>query len=651
MTEPSRTSTDRTHGADTGGDLDPTLARPAGEDVVLSPLGRKIEAQFGPPENAGEVGTLGRYRVLKKLGQGGMGAVYLGHDVTLGRPVALKVMRPEHAADPESRARFLREARAVAMVRSDHVVTIFDVGEDDRGVAFIAMEHLRGAPLDRYIHAKGELPLAHVFRVGRETALGLAAAHDLGLIHRDIKPGNIWLEAPKGRVKILDFGLARVQTDDTHLTTTGIVVGTPAFMSPEQARGLKLDGRSDLFSLGVVLFRLATGKMPFEGTTTMALLTSLAVDAPPPARQVRPDVPRALEAVINKLLAKNPDDRYTTAWEAAAALRAAELAPSSAGEAPTVPTGPGPVAPQPAQNPWEELDESSSTAQVLDSDTGAATVLAPSERRPIPRRAPKLNWILAGAALLLVCVVAALVANMLFLGPMGTLLIAYENADTELRIERNGEVVRERTRDREIRLEPGQYTVRLVESGFQVEPDTFTITENGKTYLTVRPARPPEVKFQVAFGTDLDRRAAEYALSVKGIVRTNDSVSNTSTRDGLPREPFALTMLSLANTAVTDNELSVVQGCKNIKILNLNDCVRITDAGLVHFAESKGLSVVELQNTAITDAGLEYLKTHKNLLQLKLKGTKVTAKGVAVLARELPKCQIEWDGGTAGPKK
>src|SRR5438874_9758254 len=177
MTEPSRSSPDAPATDAESSQLAPTLAPPAGapSSQTRKPL---PEPEFGPPEKPGEVGKIARYRVLKKLGEGGMGAVYLGLDAVLGRRVALKVMLPEHAADPESRERFLREARAAAMVKSDHVVTIYDVDEV-RGVPFIAMEYLLGHPLDQYLRTKGELPLAQVFRIGRETALGLVAAHDL----------------------------------------------------------------------------------------------------------------------------------------------------------------------------------------------------------------------------------------------------------------------------------------------------------------------------------------------------------------------------------------------------------------------------------------------------------------------------------------
>ena len=360
---------------DSQGPLDQTAPRPNG---VPS------EPNFAPPEHADEVGTFGRYRVLKK---GGMGAVYLGYDGALERKVALKMMLPQDAANVAARERFLREARSAAKVQSDHVVTIFDVGEAG-GVPFIAMEYLLGHPLDQYLKSKGELPLAQVLRVARETAIGLAAAHGLGLVHRDIKPANLWLEAPNGRVKLLDFGLARATDDDVHLTNSGAVVGTPAYMSPEQGRGLKVDHRSDLFSLGVMLYRLCTGKMPFTGATTMAVLTSLAMDTPTPPRQLNPHLPEALEAIVERLLAKNPAGRFQTATEVADALRTVEQAKPTSGPLPVVvplPVQPLAVGAQ-TQNVWDGIEDSGSVAVPLadGAETEAEPVPAPRPQRKRP---------------------------------------------------------------------------------------------------------------------------------------------------------------------------------------------------------------------------------------------------------------------------
>jgi serine/threonine protein kinase len=270
---------------------------------------------------------LGPFKLVKQLGRGGMGVVFLAEDTQLGRKAAVKVMRPEMSAcDPRAYERFLREARAAAAVRHDNVVTVYQVGEEN-GVPYLAMELLRGTSLSNYLQ-KNAPSLPSAIRLGREIADGLAAAHARGLVHRDIKPGNIWLEAPNGRVKLLDFGLARAASPEAsspdRLTGSGLVVGTPGYMSPEQARGQELDERTDLFSLGVVLYLLCTGREPFAGANPMAVLTALAVDRQMPARAVNPKVPAALSDLIDQLLEKKPADRPASAAEVARALRQIE---------------------------------------------------------------------------------------------------------------------------------------------------------------------------------------------------------------------------------------------------------------------------------------------------------------------------------------
>jgi len=279
---------------------------------------------LAPPQSPGEMGRLGGYRVLKVLGAGGMGMVFEAEDVRLKRQVALKVMKPELAANTAAKQRFLREAESSAAVRSDHVITIYQVGEQG-DAPFLAMEYLEGVSLDDWLK-KGRTPtLSQAARIGRQIALGLAAAHERGLIHRDIKPGNIWLESNhQGRVKLLDFGLARGTADEIHLTQSGAIVGTPAYMAPEQARGEAVDFRCDLFSLGVVLYRLTTGRLPFRGDNTMSILTSLAMDTPTPPRQINPDIPPRMAALIERLLSKDREQRPATAKAAADELATIE---------------------------------------------------------------------------------------------------------------------------------------------------------------------------------------------------------------------------------------------------------------------------------------------------------------------------------------
>jgi urea transport system substrate-binding protein len=278
---------------------------------------------LAPATSPDELGWLAHYRVLRLLGRGGMGTVFLAEDTHLQRPVALKVIVPEYAGNLVARERFLREARASAALKNDHIITIYQVGQD-RDVPFLAMEFLEGETLDMRLIRGGALPAGEVLRIAREVTDGLAAAHAHGLIHRDVKPANIWLEAPGGRVKILDFGLARAAGTRSGLTATGDVMGTPDYMSPEQARGKDLDARTDLFSLGAVLYAMASGQKPFPGDSVMAVLTALAVDTPRPICELKPDVPPALAQLIERLLAKDPANRPESAAEVAQTLAAIE---------------------------------------------------------------------------------------------------------------------------------------------------------------------------------------------------------------------------------------------------------------------------------------------------------------------------------------
>jgi serine/threonine protein kinase len=253
-----------------------------------------------------------------------MGVVFQAEDPHLQRLVALKVMRPSLAASAEFQRRFLREARLAAAIDHEHVVTVYQVGED-RGVPFLAMQLLKGETLeDRLVRAGGRLPLPEVLRVGREIAEGLAAAHARGLVHRDVKPANVWLEEGRGRVRIVDFGLARGAEADAQFTQAGAVIGTPAYMAPEQAGGAAVDGRCDLFSLGAVLYRAATGKLPFGGRDTLSVLNALATRTPEQPHRIAPSLPRAFSGLVMRLLDKDPADRPQSAREVVEAIEALE---------------------------------------------------------------------------------------------------------------------------------------------------------------------------------------------------------------------------------------------------------------------------------------------------------------------------------------
>ncbi|MGH9869057.1 MAG: protein kinase domain-containing protein [Candidatus Polarisedimenticolia bacterium] len=292
--------------------------------------------------------NLGHYRIERQIGQGGMGAVFLAEDTKLGRKVALKVLPEGMAADPSRLARFQREAKAVAALNHPHIVTIHSV-EEDRGTHFLTMELVEGSSLDHGI-PPGGLPLAKVFEVGIALADALAAAHDKGIIHRDLKPSNVML-TKDGRVKVLDFGLAKLaiqpgpgaltpeaelselMTCDRSLTDTGVVTGTVPYMSPEQVQGKPVDARTDVFSLGVVLYEMATGRRPFGGASPAETMSSILRDAPRPVTDARPDAPRHLARIIDHCLEKEPDARIQTARDVRNELRSLRKETESAAAA------------------------------------------------------------------------------------------------------------------------------------------------------------------------------------------------------------------------------------------------------------------------------------------------------------------------------
>ena len=272
--------------------------------------------------------TLGHFRITDKLGEGGMGEVYLATDTRLDRRVALKVLPEEVASDPDRRGRFEAEARAASAINHPNITAIYDVGETD-GIHYIVMEHIDGEDLGARM-ASGSLDEIEIVRIGRRVAEALAEAHAAGITHRDIKPANIMLTAG-GQVKVLDFGLAKLRADGVDpldeaaptqtITQPGMVMGTVRYMSPEQALGKSLDARSDLFSLGIVLYELATGRAPFVGETSAETITKISRDEPAPVRSLNDGLSAELERIIRKCLEKDPDRRYQGARDLAVDLR------------------------------------------------------------------------------------------------------------------------------------------------------------------------------------------------------------------------------------------------------------------------------------------------------------------------------------------
>jgi len=320
------------------------------------------------------IGTrLSKYEIQAEIGRGGMGVVYRGYDPLLDRYVAIKVLAPHLVWQQEFVERFLREARAAARLKHPNIVTIHDVGQQG-GRYYFVMEYLEGRTLADVIRQRGPLPPKDVLSILRPLAGALDYAHHRGLVHRDIKSGNI-IVGPEGLATLTDFGIVRA-AQETRLTATGTIVGTPEYMSPEQAKGLAVDARSDQYSLAVVAYEGLSGRVPFEAESTLALLHKIVYDPPPPIRQARPDLPVHVEDVLAKALAKEPGSRYAQVSAFVDALGRA----LAGEEAHAVPARPG-VTPPPVR-------------------PAPPAVVPVPKPAPTRRRVPVWAWALGGLAVL-----------------------------------------------------------------------------------------------------------------------------------------------------------------------------------------------------------------------------------------------------------
>ena len=403
-----------------------------------SPRIRQVLDSLGPTDDPESLGRIGGYEVTGVVGAGGMGVVLKAHDRSLDRIVAVKVMSPHLASIGSARKRFAREAKAAAAVLHPNVIAIHSVASEEAS-PFLVMPFVRGASLQKRIDSQGPLPLKDTLRIGAQIAAGLAAAHEQGLVHRDIKPANILLEEGVERVTITDFGLARA-VDDASMTCSGVIAGTPQYMSPEQARGEPIDARSDLFSLGGVLYAMCTGRSPFRAETTYGVLHRIANDKPTPVCEVNADVPVWLGQVIERLMAKRPEDRFESAAQVAALLEGC-LAHVQ----------------QPAAMPLPE----------------AVTALSPRKTRR-----PPIGKFIAAAAFVFAFIFAG-VFVVLELNK-GTLTIQSDVDDIQVRITRGKDVVNElkvSKSGQSVRLTAGQYEVELIG-----QADGLTV-QNGQVTL------------------------------------------------------------------------------------------------------------------------------------------------------------------------
>ena len=436
-------------------DIPQQLSDAADEASVATWSTEAVADFLDASENPDHIGRLGTYEIVEVIGRGGMGIVLRGIDSRLNRVVAIKVLAPELASNPNARRRFYREGQAAAAVSHDHVVTIHAVDDHER-LPYLVMEFVAGESLEECIRRAGPLPVESVLRMGRQAALGLAAAHEVGLVHRDMKPANILLENGIQRVRITDFGLARA-TDDVSMTQTGTVSGTPLYMSPEQAGGEAVDHRSDLFSLGSVLYAMCTGRPAFRAQTTLAVIKRVCEDTPRPIREVNPDIPQWLVDIIDRLMAKKPDERIQNSAELA------ELLGSHLAHLQDPDNVPAPASAQPKPSSGLRSLRSLLLAALMIGGIG----LGITEAAGVTNVSEFLSIVLRLKT------------------PEGTLVVEIEDPDVEVSVD-GSEIVLSGITKKELRLKPGKYQYRATRNGEPAESDWVTIERDGKTVVRIQ---------------------------------------------------------------------------------------------------------------------------------------------------------------------
>ncbi|MEQ8854006.1 protein kinase [Gimesia sp.] len=588
--------------------------RVPGEDTGAQPGLDDLDIGFlQPATEAGSLGVLGHYDIQELIGRGGCGIVFKAFDQRLHRIVAIKVMTPAMAATSPARKRFLREARATAAIRHENVVNIYAV--EEAPLPFLVMEYIDGKTLQQMIDDNGPLDLTTIVKYGRMIADGLEAAHLQGLIHRDIKPGNILIESGTGRVKITDFGLARA-ADDASRSQSGIIAGTPLYMSPEQVQGLKLDRKSDLFSLGSVLYVMCSGRPPFRAPSTLAVLKRVVDEEPRSIQEIIPEVPDWLVAIIRQLHEKDPDHRFQSAEDVAERL--------AGGAEAAVPM-----------------------RQTRDESTSAKSKKL---------RQSRLSWMQAAAILIVLLSsfgfteatgITRLHSTVIrYFSPEGTLVIEVEDPGVSVSID-GQELVIKGAGVEELRLKPGQYQFEATKDGEVLKRELVTVSRDGRKVIQIdqQPApvasssadKPSPEFTEESKPVDPDRRAAEYVLSTGGKVRLNDfsrhgEKKSFTTLSELPATPFRLTHVELTDNAqLDDSGLAAFQGTENLRSVVFSGSRNFTEVGLAHLSKNLELQWVDLWRTSINKTGLEQLSQFPDLRDVRLGETSLTADDLAVL--------------------
>jgi serine/threonine protein kinase len=515
------------------------------EDDIAPEQGSEESLGFlEPPVRSDSLGRLGHYEVLEVLGRGGFGIVFRAFDETLQRVVAVKVLAPEMAATSPARKRFLREARSAAQVRHDNVVQVHAV--EEQPLPYLVMEFIPGETLQQRIDRTGPLEVPEVLRIGRQIAEGLAAAHATGLIHRDVKPANVLLErGPHAQVKLTDFGLARA-ADDASATQSGFVAGTPLYMSPEQARGEHLDHRSDLFSLGSVLYAMTTGRPPFRAEHALAVLRRVNEDAPRPILEIIPETPPWLCDVIARLHAKDPQERFQSAREVADVLTRCEAR--------------------------------------LGADPTLTTPSGIPQRKPQP--SGRWKWVAAAAAAVLLPLIAFVVYALTPPAPPSA-------ADI-----RPVAPVKQPIQDQASRERRAAERFRALKIDMSVVANGREIKLTGGAELPAEPFFVRYLRLNASVNTDAIEWLADLSRLSFAYVPPRDS---DRWAEALAKHP-AMVMINAYGSDLSDKGLAHISRLKNLEYLNLQGCRGVTGAGLRSLASCKSLEKLNLDG-AMLQAG------------------------------------------------
>lgn len=431
----------------------PALEQLAGNNSEESQ--RAAELLFlAPSADSGVLGRLDHYEIVEIIGRGGMAIVMRAQDTKLQREVAVKVLVTSGA----TRQSFVREARAVAAIRDDHVVTIHAVA-DEGPVPYLVMEFINGGTLEDLLSQRGSLEVDEILAIGAQIASGLAAAHRKGLIHRDVKPSNVLIETEPKRVKLSDFGVAR-ELDGPGTTEAGILVGTPNYMSPEQVNGETLDARSDLFSLGSVLYELCTGKRPFDGPSTVAVLRRVSDERQLPASEVNPGIPQELSNLIDRLLAKQAADRPASAEDVGARLREIQGLPISR-----------PIASTRLQH---SAKESAKKTNLWHRISGWRRVVMAVGLMVLGLAAAEASGVTQFGAIIV-----------RLTSPTGNLVVEIEDPAAQVSVD-GTEITISGEGSHEVELRAGEYTIRTSRGGEQAHSEVVTIERQGNRVVRIR---------------------------------------------------------------------------------------------------------------------------------------------------------------------